>query len=604
MITASPGIYETNTAAQAPAESEPLSFDETVRRARIFCESLPPDFAHCARMLAELQTRLSKGRLHFAILGQFNRGKSTFINALLRIKALPTSVLPLTSVPTIIEYGAKQTCRIRFLDGLEDVIVADSAAKIESALRQYVAEENNPKNRLQVKDATITCPSDLLANGTALIDTPGFGSTHLHNTQTTLDLLAECDAALFLLSADPPMTQTEMEFLRQVKERIPKLFFILNKVDLLSEPELEEVDRFIRGILSRELGFDSGTALYRTCAIKGERAANEEMADKAWAQSGLDAVKKEVLGFMVREKYFTLSEALSGKYQEIIAGVRERLEKKLSGKLTPINAAQQEVSAITGAIQSLSLELESQARRCAEEKDELIAKFDAQARGDAGGHSALSMEKALNAILNGKYFPEEAASIAATMLPKHAADAGARLLASMVNSANKSVRTLALHHTLALANLQKRYAELLGGGDGNGAKQQEPSAEKFIAQIEINTPDGGAAFGSAAWETPQPQMMDIFKKKSVRLDAIKEFYGPLCSSCVSANIEKAAKEARALVDAAWEKMLASIRASYQEMIDTLRGIHRQKQMAVEREREAVKEDVAFLKKKIKECPGG
>jgi len=596
MATATTSTDKSEDRPAEPADAaEPLSFDETVKAALAFCGTLPADFAPCGHLLSELQTRLSKGRLHFAVLGQFNRGKSTFINALLRIKALPTSVLPLTSVPTLIEYGAETACRIRFLDGREEVSATAASGEMETVLRKYVAEASNPKNILGVRDAALTCASDLLANGTVLIDTPGFGSTHLHNTQTTLDLLVECDAALFLLSADPPMTQTEMEFLRQVKERIPKLYFILNKVDLLSAPELREVEGFIRGILLGELGFPDDVKLYRTCAVKAERAEADEKGDKAWEESGLAAVKKEVLDFMVREKYFTLSEALSDKYNEIAADIRSRLDKKLNDLNAPIADAQQEVGAITGAIQSLSIELESQTKRCADERDALAAKLDALIKENKE-RGAAAIKKTLEATLGGKYPPAEAAGIAAASLPKHAADAGAGLLNAIVESANKSIRNVALHHAIAIANLQKRHAELLKGG---GITGQEP--ETFVEQAVIAPPNNAKIFDSAAWGTPIARTADIFKKKSARLENVRSFYEPLCEQCVMINIEKAAKHGKLLCNGAWEKLRIAIRGAYQDMIGYLKELHRARQEKVYKMQEGVKGDVAFLKEKIKEC---
>jgi GTPase Era involved in 16S rRNA processing len=566
-------------------ENEPLSFDETVRRALAFCDSLPDDFAQYRAQLAELRTRLSDGRLHFAVLGQFNRGKSTFINSLLGIKALPASVLPLTSVPTVIEYGTEQMCKIRFTDGKEDLVVRDAAEVMEGTLRLYVAEESNPKNKFCVRDAVVSCKSDLLVNGTVLIDTPGFGSTHLHNTQTTLDLLIECDAALFLLSADPPMTQTEMEFLKHVKERVPKIFFILNKVDLLTPEGLDEVDRFIKNILCRDLGFPGDTALYRTSAIKGSDAA-----------SGLDAVKKQVLDFMIREKYFTLSEALRDKYAEATVAIRSLLENKLAALTAPLTCAKDEIGAITAAIQSLGLELESQIKSCAEEKEALDVKINTWTNENLNSYN-MSMDRALDVLLTGKYFPTEAASIASSMLPKHANDMGARLLSVMLELANKSIRALALRHALAFSGLQKRYAELLRG---SSIKPHEP--EKLAGHLEIVITDYRKFFEAApqSWDVPQPQVMDIFRKKSARFEAIREFYQPLCAESVAAIIAAAGKQARTTVDAAWENMRGTMHAGYQEMIDYLRQVHREKQEKLDRNQTAVRPEAAFLREKIGE----
>ena len=105
-----------------------------------------------------------------------------------------------------------------------DIVVQDDVKRIHSLLLSYVTEEQNPQNRLSVQKATLECKSPILENGTVLIDTPGFGSTHLHNTKTSIDLLANCDASLFLLSADLPITQTEVEF--QTSKTAARLFLI------------------------------------------------------------------------------------------------------------------------------------------------------------------------------------------------------------------------------------------------------------------------------------------------------------------------------------------------------------------------------------------
>jgi len=573
-----------------PANSEPRSFDEMVRDAIAFCEPLGEDFIYYRSQLSELKTRLSKGRLHFAVLGQFNRGKSTFINALLGMKTLPTSVLPLTSVPTIIEYGTKQSCKIRFLNEKEDLVVKDCAERIENTLRQFVAEESNPQNRFGVKDAIVTCDSSLLLNGTVLIDTPGFGSTHLHNTQTTLDLLAECDAALFLLSADPPMTQTEMDFLRQVKNYVPKLFFALNKVDLLTDDGLDEVDNFIKKILSRELGISDEIKLFHTSAKSAMQAAAQDLKDEHWAKSGIEELKKTVLNFMIREKYFTLSEALGGKYKEATGAVKALLEKKLNEKITPLENAQQILTALTEDIHAVSREQESVIKACAEKKNEMKERVSGWKNEHLKTHK-LSIEKALELLLNGAYFPDEAASIAATVLPKHACDLGIQLLGSLVESANKAIRGLIINHTEALSHLQAQVSS---------ENEEAPSSEKLISQLEIAAGDLRDIFDSTPFPPPAPQMRDVFRKKILRLKAIEDYYAPLCEQRITQDIDKAVVHAENMIEAAWKNLQNTLWTPYQKLIDSTKLIHSSKQSQFEKEREEAKAEITFLKTKLNE----
>ena len=105
--------------------SQPLTLDEIIDKALDLCGKLPPgrDYDAQRENIADLRERLAGGRLRIAVLGQFNRGKSSFINALLRVPILPVSVLPITSVPTTIAFGEKNTCTITFSNGAMEIVV-------------------------------------------------------------------------------------------------------------------------------------------------------------------------------------------------------------------------------------------------------------------------------------------------------------------------------------------------------------------------------------------------------------------------------------------------------------------------------------------------
>ncbi|MFH1991254.1 MAG: dynamin family protein [Pseudomonadota bacterium] len=209
-------------------------------------------FKHEAKKLSALKDRLMDGRFHLAVLGQFKRGKSTLLNALVAEPILPVSVIPLTAVPTFIQFGAVPKIRVHFGDtrSVEEFSGASTSDRT-AFLVKYVTEEGNPKNKLGVTEVEVVLPAPILSKGVVLIDTPGIGSTYRHNTQATLNFLQQCDAALFLISADPPITDVELDFLRQVREKVPRLFFILNKVDYLNAEEVRRLEAE-RGFLFRK----------------------------------------------------------------------------------------------------------------------------------------------------------------------------------------------------------------------------------------------------------------------------------------------------------------------------------------------------------------
>ena len=190
------------------------------------------------RKLLSLEEKLESNQLHLAVLGQMKRGKSSFINALLGAEVLPTGVLPVTAVITKIRYGPYPDATVLFTTGRQERTAL-------STLADYITETGNPGNRKQVASVEINYPSPFLNGGMILVDTPGIGSTHSHNTRTTEGYLENIDAGIVVLSVDPPITEVESLFIKDMKKEIPKLFFILNKIDTASADEASHLELFL-----------------------------------------------------------------------------------------------------------------------------------------------------------------------------------------------------------------------------------------------------------------------------------------------------------------------------------------------------------------------
>lgn len=272
---------------------------------------LGPEFQHYHRNLIDLRDRFSEGRFHLAVLGQFKRGKSTLLNALTGEAILPVGVVPLTAVPTFIQYGETPKIRVQYQDGRPaDEFTDASMAERVDYLAGFVTEEGNPQNRRGVAEVEADLPAPILSGGVVLIDTPGIGSTFRHNTLATLNFLRQCDAALFLISADPPITEVELEFLRQVREKVPRLFFVLNKIDYLDDRELEQALCFYKRVLSEQAEWDGGSPVFCVSARNGLKARTTDDAE-TWAASGMAALETFLVEFLAREKFNALMDAVS-----------------------------------------------------------------------------------------------------------------------------------------------------------------------------------------------------------------------------------------------------------------------------------------------------
>jgi small GTP-binding protein len=320
-----------------------------------YLQNLGPVYHSYAGSLDLLQERLSEGRFHLAVLGQFKRGKSTLLNALLGDQILPSSVIPLTAVPTLIQYSDKKEVRVRFLGGREDnIFQSDDPAMIRQYVETYVSEEINPHNKLQVLQVEILWPSPLLAKGVILIDTPGIGSTHQHNTEMTITFLSECDAALFLISSDPPMTDTELAFLKQIKAAVPKIFFLLNKIDYLSEEEKVVAAEFFRQTLI-EKGEYIDPLIFLVSAKWGLSAALIDDPN-LWYQSGLSALSDHLFSFLTQEKTDVLHTAIRQRAAALMQEVSMHLALEIRSLELPMSDLEVKQELFKGKINEAMLQ--------------------------------------------------------------------------------------------------------------------------------------------------------------------------------------------------------------------------------------------------------
>lgn len=266
-----------------------------------------------ARLLS-LQEKLAGGHLHVAILGQMKRGKSSLANALLKTDLLPAGVLPVTAIITEIRYGETSGATIVYAGGgtRERIPVG--------SVEDYISEARNPGNRKQVATVEITCRSPFLKGGVVLIDTPGIGSTHSHNTETTRRYLGQVDAGIMVLSVDPPITEAESGFIKEIKDDIPKIFFVLNKTDVTSPGETTEILHFLEDELNRlEI---ASPEIFPLSARKDPDASDEAFGPQNQHGSGLEVFERRLHTFLVEEKRGVLIRSIAGDVLQIARTLR------------------------------------------------------------------------------------------------------------------------------------------------------------------------------------------------------------------------------------------------------------------------------------------
>ena len=146
-----------------PAETS-VSMDGASRLLRLAGLAQELGAEPAAEEARELAARATEGRFYVACIGQFKRGKSTLLNALVGCEVVPTGFVPVTAVTTVIRFGGELHARVRMRDGAwRNVGLSD--------LKEFVTEELNPENKKGVDGAEVFVPSPLLSSGMCFVDT-------------------------------------------------------------------------------------------------------------------------------------------------------------------------------------------------------------------------------------------------------------------------------------------------------------------------------------------------------------------------------------------------------------------------------------------------
>ncbi len=190
-----------------------------------------------------------------AILGQFKAGKSSFLNSIIGKPVLPVGAIPVTTVITRLSYGQNEGAVVTFLDNRRSRIGLDE-------VELYISEAKNPANEKNVEVVDIELPHLKYYEGLRLVDTPGLGSVFKYNTEVSQEWLPEVGMAIVAISADRPLSENDLALIRNLTEHTPKVVLLLTKVDLLSIEQQEEVVRFFKSTLKRELNRDFPVLLY------------------------------------------------------------------------------------------------------------------------------------------------------------------------------------------------------------------------------------------------------------------------------------------------------------------------------------------------------
>lgn len=214
------------------------------------------------RLRSDRIPRLEEERFHLVVLGEFNHGKTTFVNALLGAPVLPVGVTPTTAVIHHVVHGETPHATAVAEKSQHDVPVEQVADYVVGG---KAAEE-------EVRYLQVDYPAAILEGGVVLVDTPGVNDLNSTRAEITYSYLPKADAILFLLDAGQILKESERAFIanKLLSQSKDKVLFVINKVDLLDEEERAEALAYANTHLSRLVEEPKVYAVSAQQALEGD----------------------------------------------------------------------------------------------------------------------------------------------------------------------------------------------------------------------------------------------------------------------------------------------------------------------------------------------
>ena len=323
--------------------------------------------------------KLDDERLSMVVLGEFNHGKSTFINALLGTPLLPTGITPTTALLSHVTHGARAGATAITDSGervpidaaaLADHVTVDGLAKGGGGNGKGGAGSGKGAGQAGKRPAAIhhievTHPSPLLANRLTIVDTPGVNDINEQRADITYGYLPRADAAVFLLDATQILTASERQFLEEriLRSTRDRLIFVIAKADLLDDAELAETVRFARQHLAAIVPEPAIFPVSARRALAGDRAG-----------SGLDAFVAALGTTVAHERRRLLLDNALADATRLCAFIRQSLAIHRRSLELPVPELQDRIARAQERLHSGKKVLESAAETVRAETSALKAR--------------------------------------------------------------------------------------------------------------------------------------------------------------------------------------------------------------------------------------
>lgn len=250
-----------------------------------------------AQEIEQVISDASGKELMVMIAGEIKRGKSSLTGALLEEPGLfPVDVDVCTNATTIARYNKNEIIKIIIEERNGDKVNYKDSVITREDIPLYATEDNNPANHKRVNCLLLGLPNNLLKEGFSLVDTPGLGSMNLEHAKRTMQFLPSADIVIFVLDCQNPLSETEANFIRNAAKLCSNWLFVINKMDLFTQKEVDQIVQDTRVKLADIINKEPGDILIAAVSSKEMQEFIKTRDKEYWDNSGFKNLRRMVGG--------------------------------------------------------------------------------------------------------------------------------------------------------------------------------------------------------------------------------------------------------------------------------------------------------------------
>lgn len=285
--------------------------------------------------LRQIKDKQKDKLLNLTVVGEFTSGKSTFINAMLRHEDfLVSSMLQGTTVATtVIEHADKYRIALTYKNGKKQNTKYPGIEDMKNALVSVTSDPIVAKNLHSVK---IFLPSEPLAKGFRIIDTPGTNANERWHEDVTVRAIQEMsDIAILIIDAGKPLSQSFINFVKNnLSDMLPQCVFVATRIDMVRKREREGILAYLKDKISQEFELADPIVLPYAAVDVLNAADGGECSELAQASF---ETEERMLSHMMRLKMIAQTKKMISLIDAMYLSVSERMAVLSDGYKNELN---------------------------------------------------------------------------------------------------------------------------------------------------------------------------------------------------------------------------------------------------------------------------